>query len=622
MTTEERARQVRLNRAAGDGKSSLRPEGTRPPVSERLRAARQAKGLDLFRVERDTKIRMRFLEAIEDARYGDLPGEVYARGFLRNYAAYLGLDPDDIEHQWRAESGQPEPAAPPELIRLMPRQAIPQPMPEPVAPAAVAKESRRKAAASGAPSGAPGASGTPGERVVSIRLHLPDWHLPALRMPVLSRPAVQLPVVHRPTWQLPVVHRPSLALPAIRRPTFSKPSFDLRKLRHPLIGRAQGDAKPPAAPPAPLAAPHPGIVVQPAHVVLAAMGVVVIAITAFFGLQISGILKDPSVAVTSPSRAVLTVAAGTAQFELAGTATPGSEISISWDERDPKTTQANASGRWSFVTPLHDGLNQFDIVATNVTTNHRSQPVRLVIEVPVPTASPAPLLLQVESPTDGQVFNTTAVPVKGTTVGVTSINITPTYIGPPPAPGRTAAPTRSPAVPTAVPTLQPTLAPTPLTTPGPTHTPRPTVTPNPSGPQPVNVIPTIDGKFSAVVQLTPGVWKLTVVGSDSTGQMTSPVQLNVTVASPPVRVTIRIIGGTTYLKIWKDGVVMPAYPGTLFPGGTIINVVAYESVWIRTGSAVKTYVTVNGVSYGPLGGSRSGSWRLTAFGPPTPSNDY
>jgi hypothetical protein len=248
--------------------------------------------------------------------------------------------------------------------------------------------------------------------------------------------------------------------------------------------------------------------------------------------------------------------------------------------------------------------------------------VQVVIEVPVPTASPTPLLLQVESPTDGQVFNTTAVPVKGTTVGVTSINITPTYIGPPPAPGQTAAPTRSAAVPTAVPTLQPTLTPTPLATPGPTHTPGPTVTPKPSGPQPVNVIPTIDGKFSAVVQLTPGVWRLTVVGSDSTGKTTSPVQLNVTVASPPVKVTIRIIGGTTYLKLWKDGAVMPAYSGALFASGTIISIVAYQSVWIRTGSAVKTYVTVNGVSYGPLGGSRSGSWRLTAFGPPTPSNDY
>jgi cytoskeletal protein RodZ len=68
--------------------------------------------VDLYRVERDTKIRVKYLAALEDGDFGDLPGDVYARGFIRNYATYLGLDPDDIEYEWREEAGQSEPLRP------------------------------------------------------------------------------------------------------------------------------------------------------------------------------------------------------------------------------------------------------------------------------------------------------------------------------------------------------------------------------------------------------------------------------------------------------------------------------------------------------------------------------
>ena len=134
------------------------------------------------------------------------------------------------------------------------------------------------------------------------------------------------------------------------------------------------------------------------------------------------------------------------------------------------------------------------------------------------------------------------------------------------------------------------------------------------------MIPTVDGKFSAVLKLTPGVWKLSVVGSDSDGETTTPVEVTVTVAAPTVRVTIEVKGGSAWLKLWKDGVVVPGYSKDV-QNGAIITIVANESVWIRTASAYKTFVTVNGVSYGPLGGSRAGSWRIFATGPPVPSQD-
>jgi cytoskeletal protein RodZ len=75
-------------------------------VGETLQAARERKGVDLYRAERDTKIRLRYLSALEDGDYAELPAPVYTKGFLRNYAIYLGLEPDDILERWRDEMEQ------------------------------------------------------------------------------------------------------------------------------------------------------------------------------------------------------------------------------------------------------------------------------------------------------------------------------------------------------------------------------------------------------------------------------------------------------------------------------------------------------------------------------------
>ncbi|CAN5757641.1 hypothetical protein BH20CHL5_BH20CHL5_09900 [soil metagenome] len=69
-----------------------------------LRVARERKGVDLYRVERDTKIRARHLDALESGDYAALPSAVYIKGFLRNYAVYLGLDPDETLARWRSET--------------------------------------------------------------------------------------------------------------------------------------------------------------------------------------------------------------------------------------------------------------------------------------------------------------------------------------------------------------------------------------------------------------------------------------------------------------------------------------------------------------------------------------
>jgi cytoskeleton protein RodZ len=72
-------------------------------VGERLRAAREVKGLSLEQVAAETRIPQRHLLAMEAGDFGKLPGRTYAVGFARTYAKTLGLDQDDVAAGVRAE---------------------------------------------------------------------------------------------------------------------------------------------------------------------------------------------------------------------------------------------------------------------------------------------------------------------------------------------------------------------------------------------------------------------------------------------------------------------------------------------------------------------------------------
>lgn len=65
-------------------------------ISEVLVKARKEKGIDLEQATRDTNISKMFLVGLETDNYEDFPAETYVLGFLRNYATYLGLNPDEI----------------------------------------------------------------------------------------------------------------------------------------------------------------------------------------------------------------------------------------------------------------------------------------------------------------------------------------------------------------------------------------------------------------------------------------------------------------------------------------------------------------------------------------------
>ncbi len=79
-------------------------------LGEILRTARQEKKLSLPEVARATRIKQTYLEALEEGDYGLLPGPAYITGFLRNYATYLGLHPDDVVQEFYAIQPSPQPA--------------------------------------------------------------------------------------------------------------------------------------------------------------------------------------------------------------------------------------------------------------------------------------------------------------------------------------------------------------------------------------------------------------------------------------------------------------------------------------------------------------------------------
>lgn len=79
-------------------------EGRYEGVGYSLKVVRERKGLALADVSARLRIRRPYLEAIEDGRFTELPGAVYVSGFLRQYAEFLGLDPDQVLKSYQGES--------------------------------------------------------------------------------------------------------------------------------------------------------------------------------------------------------------------------------------------------------------------------------------------------------------------------------------------------------------------------------------------------------------------------------------------------------------------------------------------------------------------------------------
>jgi hypothetical protein len=75
-----------------------------------LREARSKRNVSLLEASDALHIKPAFLQALEDEDYGALPGPAYITGFLRNYASYLGLHPDDVVQEYYAARPMPQPS--------------------------------------------------------------------------------------------------------------------------------------------------------------------------------------------------------------------------------------------------------------------------------------------------------------------------------------------------------------------------------------------------------------------------------------------------------------------------------------------------------------------------------
>jgi cytoskeletal protein RodZ len=78
-------------------------------LGDRLRASRESQGISLAQAAAETRILQRYLVALEEGDYKYLPGDVYARGFIRNYALYLKIPVEELIQLYRYERGRTEP---------------------------------------------------------------------------------------------------------------------------------------------------------------------------------------------------------------------------------------------------------------------------------------------------------------------------------------------------------------------------------------------------------------------------------------------------------------------------------------------------------------------------------
>src|SRR5829696_10491917 len=74
-----------------------------PGIGDRLREARMRQKIDIADVEAATKIRAKYLRALENEEFGLLPGSTFAKTFLRTYADYLGLDAQLLVEEYRVQ---------------------------------------------------------------------------------------------------------------------------------------------------------------------------------------------------------------------------------------------------------------------------------------------------------------------------------------------------------------------------------------------------------------------------------------------------------------------------------------------------------------------------------------
>ena len=78
-----------------------------PEIGDQLRETRMRNRIDITEVEAATKIRAKYLRALENEEWDLLPGPTFVKTFLRTYADYLGLDARNLVEEYRARYERP-----------------------------------------------------------------------------------------------------------------------------------------------------------------------------------------------------------------------------------------------------------------------------------------------------------------------------------------------------------------------------------------------------------------------------------------------------------------------------------------------------------------------------------
>jgi len=90
-----------------------------PSLGEELKRQRELREISLREISNATKISIRILEAIENNNFKILPGGIFNRNFLRAYALFIGLDPEQIVRKYQQQTDRADGNAvavmPPEL---------------------------------------------------------------------------------------------------------------------------------------------------------------------------------------------------------------------------------------------------------------------------------------------------------------------------------------------------------------------------------------------------------------------------------------------------------------------------------------------------------------------------
>ena len=327
-----------------------------------------------------------------------------------------------------------------------------------------------------------------------------------------------------------------------------------------------GPAQPVISVPRPIAPPRRGLTFSPGVVVAALLTVVVLLVAAYLAVQLLRYAKPPTLSVTTPQTATITVEEDTAKYVLKGTTIAGGTVTVEAAGGSHQTS-ADSTGAWSIEVDLRRGKNQFKIDATDPETGkHADSTAQVVITVPYAQIE-APTLT-VDQPADGTTLENGAVPLQGTTSNATKVSVAATYDGPPDGTPPTSTPSAPP----------------------------------PSAPTPIELPVADDGTFSAPLQLTTGRWSITVTATGASGNSTSLTR-HVSVAFKGVNLVVAIDGSPAWIKVWVDGNLstLTGGAGKTYQPGKTVAFTGTTSVEVRTGSSGATFFTLNGQAIGALG---------------------